>query len=416
MKRSVLALVDCNNFFVSAERVYDPSLRARPVAVLSNNDGCVISRSNEAKALGIPMGAPAFKYRDLFGRHKVVVLSSSFGRYGEMSQRVMETLATFTPAVEVYSVDEAFLDISDLPINDYDDFGRVIAARVGQWTGIPVAVGIGATKTLAKAAAELAKQYPRLNNSLCFMSASPDAWLARLPASDIWGIGRRLAPRLAARGITTALGFRDAQEHWIRSHFTVSTQRVWEELNGINCFGLTSQRSAKQSISVTRSFGEARTKLYELERAVASFANRAAYNLRRQGSVTGALSVFIQTGKHGRGPRYNRSIRVTLAEDTAFTPALTEAALSGLAAIYEPGFRYKRAGILLTDIKPRAQANLLAPTSETEIRRQERLSRAIDRATKRWGRRALHLAAEGTGLNIFKTRDRTWSDLPAVKA
>lgn len=418
MKQKVFILVDCNNFFVSCERLFQPRLKHKPVVVLSNNDGCVISRSNKAKALGIPMGAPAFQYRGVFQRHGVVVLSSNFGRYGDMSQRVMQTLATFSTDLEVYSVDEAFLEVSRLPTHDYARLARDIKGRVEQWTGIPVAVGVAPTKTLAKAAVELAKRRVELQGTLNLVGRGEhvtDAYLEVLPIEEVWGVGRRWSPRLRAVGITNAKSFKQAPQQWVQRQLKLTGMRTWQELRGVSCFPLEQVRQNKQSIAVTRSFREAKTELFELEQAVASFAARAANNLRRQGSVAGRMAVFIQTGRHSRGPAYKPATVRQLPEATAYTPRLIREAIAGVQAMFEPGYRYKRAGIILTGIAPRPQANLLKPVSKGQFRREQRLSAAMDTVNRRWGSRVLRSAAEGVDNNVFRARNRAWRDLPVVK-
>ncbi|MFZ4696351.1 MAG: Y-family DNA polymerase, partial [Verrucomicrobiia bacterium] len=351
----LFALVDCNNFYCSCERVFDPSLRGRPLVVLSNNDACIISRSEEAKGLGIRMGTPFFKARDLIRRHRVAVRSSNYALYGDMSQRVMNTLSEFAPAMEVYSIDEAFLLLDEKRADE--EYGAKVRRTVLKWTGIPVSVGIGATKTLAKAANKLSKKDPARHGVLDLAHhPDPDALLATLPCGDVWGIGRRYAKFLIEKGITTALDLKRASRRMIRGRMGVCGERTLQELNGIPCFGLEEFPEANQTMCCARSFSKPITELAALEEAVAEFASRVGEKLRAQRSVAKRLCVLVM---HNADPKrhspFHAHAEMALHPPTADTPALIAAAHRLLRALYKPGTLYKKAGVVLTDLIPTIQ-------------------------------------------------------------
>lgn len=403
------ALVDCNSFYASCEKVFDPSLERRPVVVLSNNDGCVIARSAEAKSCGIPMGAPAFKYRDHFARHGVAVFSTNFTLYGDMSSRVMRTLADFAPEMEVYSIDEAFLLLDGLPVGDLTEFGRAMRARVLRHTGIPVSIGFGATKTLAKAANRLAKGDATSASPGVFdlrACPDPDAALARLPAADVWGIGRRFAERLAARGVATALDFKRMPPDRVRRLMHVPGLRTHAELRGIPCIGLDECPEPKKTILCSRSFGAPVARLPDLREAVALFATRVAEKLRAQGSVAGLLHVFADTDRFR--PDEEQAFCAAcdpLDPPTAHTPDLLAAALGALARIFRPGLRYKRAGVMVADLAPAGEVQLsLLRDLPPEDPRRARLMATVDRLNGRLGRDALRFAATLARDPVWKMR------------
>lgn len=304
----VFALVDCNNFYASCERVFNPRLIGRPVVVLSNNDGCVVARSNEAKALGIGMGVPEFKVRELIQRHDVAVLSSNYALYGDLSRRVMDTLRGLASQVEIYSIDEAFLDVSGF--GGRLEHARQMRQTVRQWTGIPVSVGIGPSKVLAKVANKLAKKTPGAEGvyDLCDEAARREA-LERFPVADVWGIGPAHAKLLLGHGCETAADLRDADERWIKKRLGVVGVRMVHELRGISCLPLERCPPAKKNIACTRSFGRYVETLAEMREAVASYAARAAVKLRRQGSCAGLLTVFLMTNNFRPGPEPARELQ-----------------------------------------------------------------------------------------------------------
>lgn len=390
-----LALVDCNNFYASCERLFQPPLRGRPVVVLSNNDGCVIARSNEAKALGIAMGDPWHLVRDRHARAGVIVRSSNYTLYGDISGRVMRVLADFTPDLEVYSIDEAFLSLAGFE-DRLEAHARQLRATVRQWTGIPVSVGIAPTKTLAKVANRTAKKDP-VSGGVCILLTpdAQDAALARLELTDLWGVAHRLAARLAAVGISTPLQLRDADPRFIRERFSVVLQRTVLELQGVPCIGLEHTTPDRQTVMASRSFGRAVRTRRELEEAVATFTARAAEKMRRQGLAASSLVVMAHTNQHKpQEPQYYGQQQVQLAVGSADSARLIAAALKGLAALWRPGFNYKKAGVLLLGLHPaaRVQSGLF---NRPDSQERSDLMAAMDAINRRYGRNTLTFAAAG---------------------
>jgi DNA polymerase V len=353
-----LALVDCNNFYASCERVFQPELRNQAVVVLSNNDGCVIARSNEAKALGIKMGEPWHLLRARIDARTLRMRSSNYTLYGDMSARVMHVLAGFTPDLEFYSIDEAFLDLGGFE-HRLDAHGRELRERVLQWTGIPVSVGIASTKTLAKVANHRAKKDQK-HGGVCVLldEAEIHDVLARLDLTDIWGIGGRLARRLLDIGITTPLALKQTDARFIRERFSVTLERTVRELQGIPCIALEEAPPDKKTIMASRSFGKLVTARREMEEAVASYAARAAEKMRRQSLAAGRLMVFVQTNPfRPQDPQYAREQTVQLPVASADTGKITSAAERGLNAIWRDGYHYKKAGVMLLDLVRGSGAN-----------------------------------------------------------
>ena len=350
----LFALVDCNNFYASCERVFQPALRGRPVVVLSNNDGCVIARSNEAKALGIDMGAPWHLFKGRFAEQGVIVRSSNYTLYGDMSARVMRILADFTPDLEIYSIDEAFLDLAGI-----DDGRGRLAEHIGrlrttvlQWTGIPVSVGVAPTKVLAKVANRLAKKAPAAGGIRSLVDeASQVEALSRLELTELWGIARRMATRLIDHGIRTPLELRAADPRDLRRQFGVVVERLGRELAGTPCHALELLIPDRKSIVASRSFGQAIKLQADVEEAVSAFASRAAAKMRRQGLATAHLSVFLQTNPfREQDPQYMATRGIRLPVATADTAELIAAAHHALGAIWRDGYRYKKAGVMLVDL------------------------------------------------------------------
>lgn len=421
---SCFALADCNNFYVSCERVFDPSLWGVPVAVLSNNDGCVIARSNEAKALGVGMGEPAFKREPFFRRHGVRVYSSNYALYGDMSQRVMDVLAAMAPALEIYSIDEAFLDLDGLAAETPEAFCRRARERVGRWTGIPLSIGVGPTKTLAKIANRRAKQRPELGGVFDLGACpDPDAVLESVDVADVWGVGRRYARMLRRHGVDTARQLRDLPRDWVRRKMTVVGLGTVLELRGISCVPLEQAPPPKKSIVCSRSFGRRVERRAELSEALAAYASRAAEKLRDQGSVASHLMVFIMTSPHTPGPQYSNATTVALPTATDYTPGLLEAAEQGLSRIFRPGYVYKKAGVMLTGLEPAhgRQLGFFDP-SGAEQGRRDALMGALDTVNAKWGRGMLQYAAAGLG-RPWKMRQLRksprftthWDELPVVR-
>ena len=406
----LFALVDCDNFYVSCERVFDPGLEGKAVIVLSNNDGCVVSRSNEAKALGIGMGVPEFKIRDLIRRHRVQVFSSNYAFYSDMSRRVMQTLAGFSPAMEVYSIDEAFLDLAGFERWDLAAYGRRIRQRVREWTGLPVTVGIARSKTLAKVAARLAKRSKRAAGILD-LSASPwlDRALAAVAVEDVWGVGRRYAGFLAARGITNALQLKHADEGLIRRRMGVVGLRLLRELQGISCYPVVTSRPPRKSLGVSRTFRQEITRAADLREALASYTAAAAERLRAEKLVAGVLTVYLLTNRFRENYRCdNVTLRLPVA--SSHTPELIGCALQGFSRIFRPGRGYKKVGVQLGEIAPESpvQASFFDPVDRPKARR---LMQAVDRINRRMGPATLVYGAQGLGgeqpwKTTFKHRSR----------
>lgn len=390
------ALVDVNNFYASCERVFNPKLANRLVVVLSNNDGCVIARSAEAKQLGVPMGMPFFQVAKLLKQHNGVALSSNYALYGDMSRRVMTILARFAPRQEVYSIDECFLGMDGL--NNLSGHGQEIRQQIRQWTGLPVCVGFGVSKTLAKLANHCAKKGLAGQDGVCnFLDGSPsdiDRLFGRIAASEVWGVGRRLAGRLEAMGISTVRQLRDADPKRMRQHFSVVLERTVMELRGESCLSLEEMAPAKQQIICSRSFGQPVLDLADLREATANYTARAAEKLRGQGSVAGVLHVFVQTNPFKPNePQYNQSIAVPFTAPTADTRVMATAALSGLEKIFRPGYRYKKVGVMLLDLCP---AEKVAPSLfEAAPKHSKALMAAVDAINRINGRGTIRLGAEG---------------------
>ena len=340
-------LADCNNFYASCERVFQPDLAHRPLVVLSNNDGCVVARSAEAKRLGIAMGVPLFQVRSIVERHNVTVLSSNYALYGDLSGRVMSLFADAVPRIEIYSIDECFLDLDRLAVPDLGSWLGQLRGKVHRWTGIPVSIGVGPTKTLAKLANRLAKSSPRTGGVLDL--ANNPAWiepaLSRTAASDIWGIGPRRAKMLAEAGIRTALDLRAAPDGWIRKRMGVVGLRTVHELRGIACHAMETQPQAKQSTCVSRTFGQAVRDPEEVRDAIASFAERAAAKLRAARQVCGALQVFAATDRFDpAAPRHSASGSTGFATPTADSRPIAAAASRIFEHIRRKGVAYRKAG------------------------------------------------------------------------
>jgi len=419
----LFALVDCNNFYVSCERVFNPKLAGKPVLVLGNNDGIVVARSNEAKALGIPMGAPAFKFHRLIHQHDVQVFSSNYALYGDMSQRVMETQQQFSPEAEVYSIDEAFLNLSGFESRNFTDYGWQIRTTVKQWTGLPVSVGIAETKTLAKVANHHAKRSSELAG-VCDLTAGPDrdGLLAKVPVEEVWGIGPNYARMLTRHGISTALALRNADDHWIRKQMGVVGLRTVQELRGISCLPMEECPPPKQGITCSRSFGRPVTTLAEMREAVAAYTARAAEKLRGEQLAASALTVFLTTNTFKDGPQYSNAVTLRLPVATDATPELLGVALKGIEAIYREGFQYKKAGMMLLELVPlsQVQGNLF---DQADRARSAQLMRVIDRLNACGGADTVRFAASGLTQRWrarFAKRSRAyttnWHELLLVQA
>jgi DNA polymerase V len=392
------ALVDCNNFYASCERVFNPKLEGKPVVVLSNNDGVIIARSNEAKALGIKMATPIFKVQDIIDRYKVNVFSSNYVLYGDMSHRVISILREAAPEVEIYSIDEAFLNLDGIQ-EDFLKFGEDIRDKVKKWTGIPISVGIADTKTLAKVANELAKKSQQYNGVLD-ISGLPDKevdkYLSKLDISDVWGIGRRLSPMLRIHGIKTARDLKYASDRWIRKCINVPGLKTVHELRGIKCIELEENYPSKKSIASTRSFGRPVLSLTELKQAVALYCTIASEKLREGRQVAAVIQVFIHTNFHRIDQaQYSNSAATMFPQPTDHTPTMIKSAHQLLTQLYKPGYKYKKAGIILAKLMPKHQIQLDLFKEYTVNPRNDRIMQTLDKVNAKHGRNTLSLAALG---------------------
>ncbi len=420
---TIFALVDCNNFYASCERAFNPKLRGRPIVVLSNNDGCVIARSNEAKALGIPMGAPAFKFHPLFRKHGVHVFSSNFALYGDMSRRVMDTASLFTPDMEIYSIDEAFLRLDrmhDHPL----DLARKIRATILQWTGIPVSIGIGPTKTLAKIANRVAKKNPE-HGGVFSLADYPDQnrILAGIGIEDVWGIGSRYSKKLREFGIRNALQFSKLDKDWVKKRMTVNGLHTLLELQGIPCIPLDQTVATPKSIVCSRTFAKAVTDKDQLEQIVSGYAARTGERLRGQKCVAGHIQVFVLTDRFRLDkPQYSNTATVSLAMPSSHTPDLLRAAQMVLGQIFKPGYEYRKAGVMVFGIEKEQgrRLNLFDPSPENRAR-SKALMDTMDRVNAKWGAMTMRMAAEGKGqrwvmrqAHLSPRYTTDWKALPKV--
>jgi DNA polymerase V len=421
------ALVDCNNFYASCERVFRPDLKHTPLVVLSNNDGIVVARSNETKALGVKNGTPWFKLKGFARQHGIVAFSSNYTLYADMSQRVTEILTGFSPEIEVYSIDEAFLRIETVErlFGGALAIGRQIRARTAKWLNLPVSVGVGPTKTLAKVATHLAKKNPEFDG-VCdlYLMTRPErqAWMAKIPVGEVWGVGYRSVEPLAKLGIRTVLDLRNAPPKFIRTKFGVTLERTVQELRGIPCIELEEVAPAKQQIMSSRSFGTPVTTLDDLSEAVAFHAARVGERLRKQGGVAGAVHVFAHTNRFKDGPQFNGAYLVALTEPMDDTRALTAAAMHGLKQFYRSGYEYKKAGVLLTLIEPKNLAQRTLFDNDAAKEKSAHLMGALDAINRKFGRDTLTTAAMGferkwtTKFALRSPRYTTrWDELPEVR-
>lgn len=398
---TTFALVDCNNFYASCEKLFNPEIQDKPVVVLSNNDGCVVARSAEVKALGIPMGVPWFKIQAEAKRYGIVAYSSNYALYADMSNRVVEVLSGFSPSVEVYSIDESFLDLSGFERLGYAQYGQDIRQRIADWLGLAVCVGIAPTKTLAKLANHCAKKQLAGADGVCDFTGLTETDLStlfeRIPINEVWGVGRQLTAKLEAMGVQTVRQLRDTDARMIRERFSVVLERTVQELRGTSCMELEEVVPDRQQIISSRSFGALIYDLEDLEEAVASYTARAAEKLRQQDSLAGVVQVMIRTNVFKpEAPQYQKAVTVPLPEATADIRILTRWTLRVLRRIYRAGYAYHKAGIALLDIRPRAnqQLGLFVPDDHAQPR-NERLMGTLDAINERYGRGVLRLAAEG---------------------
>jgi len=414
----IFALVDCNNFYASCERVFAPQLAEKPIVVLSNNDGCVVARSNEAKALGIGMGVAAFKVADIIEKNNVEVFSSNYTLYADMSSRVMETLSNFSPDIEVYSIDEAFLNLAGFACS-LTDYGRKILKTVKQWTGMPVSIGIAHTKTLAKIAGRIAKRSAKADGVLD-LADSPylNRALAQTPVGKVWGVGLKTAMKLKRVGIKTALALRDADINRVRRKFGVVGARTVYELRGIGCYPLEQNPPTRKSIVVSRIFGEPIELLGQLKEATANYVSKAGEKLRQEGLAAGVMTVYVTTSRFIKN-RYYNSQTIEFPVATNDTMELICYASRCVEQLYRTGFKFKKSGIILNGLvsENQVQGNLF---DNTDREKSRRLMQTIDTINTR-GDSPIRWAAEGlnqpwkTRFNRRSLRYTTcWDELPEV--
>jgi DNA polymerase V len=408
------ALVDGNNFFVSCERVFRPSLNGCPVVVLSNNDGCAIARSNEAKALGIAMGAPWFKIKHLAESDGLVALSANFALYGDLSDRMMSLAAGLGPRQEIYSIDESFIDLSGVR-GDLVERSHKIRSRILQWVGIPCGIGIGTTKTLAKLANHVSKtaerkpgSYPDHLSQVCNLAALAPSELesvfAATPVNEVWGVGRQISKQLIEGGVNTVLDLVRLDPAMVKRRWSVVLERTVRELQGTSCVELEHEPQAKQEIACTRSFGHPVTEQSDLAEAITEFASRAAQKLRTQSSMTGQVLCFIRTSPFRQDAQYSRSITVPLRRPSADTAVIVAAALSGLKAIYRPGFKMAKAGVMLLELQSDKVLQQELALEDDNVTDRGRLMATLDDLNHRYGRGTVLMASAGLAGNR-----RSWS-------
>jgi DNA polymerase V len=419
MLKSVFGLVDCNNFYASCEKLFRPDLRNSPVLVLSNNDGCVVARSPESKVLGIPMGVPVFKIKKQIEKYNIVVFSSNYAFYADMSSRVMNTLEGLAPRVEIYSIDEAFLDLTG--IQYLEKFGQTLRDTLKQWTGIQVGVGISTTKTLAKLANYAAKKYPGTHGVVDLTCPERQKRLmALVPVEEVWGIGNKWGLELNVLGVKTALDLANTNKKWLRNRFSVVMERTVAELNGESCLELEEVPSKKKQIVWSRSFGNQITEISQMQEALCEYTARAAEKLRRHNSVTKVVTIFIRSSSfNSTEDYYSNSATGTLFSATEDSRDLIHESLKLLHQIWRPGFNYAKAGVMLSalTLKDQEQLNLFSP-----IRQNSReLMSAIDAINQKSQR---NIIFAGQGMDSAWTMKRKhlspsyttkWKDIPVVK-
>jgi len=418
----MFALIDCNNFYASCERLFRPDLHGKPIVVLSNNDGCVIARSNEAKALGVAMGEPYFKIKGLCKQHHIHVFSSNYTLYGDLSQRVMTTIEASWNEVEIYSIDEAFLDLSTFPLAQIDAFCVALQKKILKETGIPTSIGIGSTKTLAKIANHCCKKVFKV--PVFNVSAQREAILHQIAVGDIWGIGRQWSKKLINRGIHTAFDLAATNAHMLKKQFNVVMMRTALELQGISCGGLE-EAEPKQSIMSSKSFGEMQTSFASVAQSLSSHCARAVEKLRQQHLMAQRMYVFVHTNRFREDlAQHFQSIEINFINPTDDLRIITKFAKKCLRRIFKAGYHYKKAGVCLEDLIPKdpRQLDMFHQPSDEDLERTEQLMSVFDTINQRFGRSTIRLAAEGYSKPwamraqlkspAYTTR---WSDLPTVR-
>lgn len=394
-----IALIDVNNFYVSCERVFNPKLINKPVVVLSNNDGCAVARSNEVKALGVGMGAPWFKFKDLAKQHGIIAYSSNYALYADMSNRVMSILRQFSPVQEIYSIDESFLDLTSFQSRDLIAYGQQMRKRILKWTGLPVCVGIGSTKTLAKLANHCAKKRTHFN-SVCNFNTMNDTELnqilSEIAVGEVWGIGRKLASKLNALGIHSVLDLKQADPEQLRQQFSVVMEKTIRELNGTVCIEMEEIAPPKKQILSSRSFGHPVRDYQSLAESITLYMSRAAEKLRKQQSYAGSVYVYIRTSPfREQDAFYSNGMTIPISSPTNDTMQLVNVALWILKRIYKPNYNYAKAGVMLGELVPTegVQSDMFSAVQTSP--KSSKLMMAMDAINKKMGKESIKLASEG---------------------
>ena len=399
-KKNKVALIDCNSFYVSCERLFNPKISNRPVVVLSNNDGCVISRSTEAKKIGIKMGEPYFKVKELVKKNDVYIFSSNYALYGDISRRVMKTLRSFSDKIEIYSIDEAFVDLSHIGEDSVQDYGKEIRKRILKWTGIPTSVGISNTKTLSKVANHIAK---RNKTGVVYLKENIDESLKNFHISDIWGVGKQLSKLYIKNGIDTAFKLKNISNSWVKKSTNVLGAKTVMELRGISCINLETQETKRKSCCVSRSFGKKVQSLEKLQESITTHCLNAAEKIRNDNQTTRSITIYIRTSPFDKNRKYySNSITIDLPVATSNSLELVKSAINGLEKIYKYGYFYQKAGIVLSKLREASENefNLLTPIMENK---SQTLMKAIDFTNAKYGRNAISIAQAGIN-NSWKMR------------
>ena len=399
-KKNKIALIDCNSFYVSCERLFKPKINNKPVVVLSYNDGCVISRSTEAKIIGIKMGEPYFKVKELVKKNNVKIFSSNYALYGDISRRVMKTLRSFSDKIEIYSIDEAFIDLSHIEEKEVESYGKEIRERVLKWTGIPTSVGISNTKTLSKVANNIAK---KKRAGVIYIKDNIDEYLKNFHVSDIWGVGKQLSKLYIKNGIDTAYKLKNISNTWVKKSTNVLGAKTVMELRGISCINLETLETKRKSCCVSRSFGKKIESLEKLQESITTHCLNAAEKVRNDNQITKSVTVFIRTSPFDKYRKYySNSITIDLPVATSNSIELVKTAINGLKKIYRYGFFYQKAGIILSRLKDSSDndLNLLAPIMENK---SQILMKAMDFTNAKYGRNAISIAQAGVN-NSWKMR------------
>lgn len=415
------AIVDCNNFYASCERLFNPKLLNKPIVVLSNNDGCVIARSNEAKALGIKMGEPFFKIKLLIYKHQIKVFSSNYALYGDLSSRVMMVIKDSWPETQIYSIDEAFLCLDKLSFEKVNDFCLQLQKKVFKYTGIPVSIGLGATKTLAKLANKIAKEQLKLP---VFYLSKASHWLNKMPVNDIWGVGRQWSKKLNKLGILTAKDLQELEPIFIKQKFSVVLERTALELQGVNCIDIE-EGKLKKSIISSKSFGSMQSEQSAIMEALSSYCSRAAVKLRSQNSKVGYIRVFVYSNRFRKDlAQYSNSIGFKLIDPTDDTCKIVQCARYCLKKIFKEGYQYKKVGVVLDDLtnKNFQQLDMFTDEESNLTANSSILMDVLDLINLRYGQNTLRLASDGHSKNWIMRKDYSspcyttrWQDLPLIK-